>query len=267
MKEVETKESDIFCKICSSKSTHIFNGKILNKYTIGYYKCNTCGFVQTENPYWLDEAYNSSINLVDTGLTRRNVLASKSVSTVLLFCFDKKAKYLDYAGGYGMFTRLMRDVGFDFYTHDPYTPNLLARGFDYNPQDNIELLTTFESFEHFVEPLVEIEKMLAISKNIFFSTHLIPSPTPPIDKWWYYGTEHGQHVAFYTPQALKYIANKYNLQVYTLKGYHLLTEKKIGNLMFNLLVGGGRFGLNKVVNLFIKTKVNDDMIALGKFPK
>lgn len=255
------------CKICNSNSNYLFDAQILSKYVINYYKCQSCGFVQTENPYWLGEAYSSSINLVDTGLTRRNVLASKSVSTILFFCFDKKAKYLDYAAGYGMFTRLMRDVGFDFYTHDPYTPNLLARGFDYNPQDIIELLTTFESFEHFVEPLVEIEKMLAISRNIFFSTHLIPSPTPPIDKWWYYGTEHGQHVAFYTPKALNYIANKYGLQVYTLKGYHLLTEKKIGNLIFNFLVGSGRFGLNNFVNLFMKTKVKDDMTKLRKLSK
>ncbi len=38
--------------------------------------------------------------------------------------------FLDYAGGYGVFTRLMRDIGFDFYWHDPYTQNLFANGFE-----------------------------------------------------------------------------------------------------------------------------------------
>jgi hypothetical protein len=254
---------DVTCKVCGKPSEFVFTAKVLNKYEVKYYRCGNCEFIQTEKPYWLTEAYNNPINLVDTGLTRRNILASKSVAVIIFLLFNKKAKFLDYAGGYGMFTRLMRDIGFDFYTYDPYTPNLLAKGFDYNKKDTIELLTTFESFEHFEEPLAEIEKMLAISRNIFFSTQLVPHPVPAINEWWYYAPEHGQHIAFYTHKTLQFIAAKYGLVVYTLKGYHLLTGRKIPGLYFKLLVAAGRFGLSKAVQLFMKTKVMDDMEALS----
>jgi hypothetical protein len=253
---------DDICKICGHHSSFLFTGTLLGRHKVRYYTCDQCGFVQTEKPFWLKEAYEQSINLTDTGLVRRNLLGAKSIATLIFFLFDKKGKFLDYAGGYGLFTRLMRNYGLDFYSHDPYTANLLAKGFDYNPEDNIELITTFESFEHFEHPIAEIEKMLAVSKNIFFSTQLVTTPAPPVEKWWYYGTDHGQHIAFYTNKTLKFIAAKYQLQIYSLKGYHLLTEKKINKWVFKFLTGAGRYGLHKIVTPFMKSKVMEDMRTL-----
>lgn len=251
------------CRVCGGISGSLFESTVLNKYAVTYYRCTSCEFIQTENPYWLEEAYNDSINLIDTGLSRRNIIASKSVSTLLFFLFDVKARYLDYAGGYGMFTRLMRDIGFDFYTYDPFTPNLLAKGFDYNQNDRIEVLTTFESFEHFAEPLVQIEKMLGITKNVLFSTQLIPTPVPTLHQWWYYAPEHGQHIAFYSKKTLKFIAHKYRLNVYSLKGFHLFTERKIPLIYFKLLIGLGYLGLYKIAHLFLKSKTELDRQALS----
>ena len=62
-----------FCKICSAETTFIFNGKILNKYNINYFRCPNCDFIQTENPYWLEEAYGSAISSLDIGLVGRNI--------------------------------------------------------------------------------------------------------------------------------------------------------------------------------------------------
>jgi hypothetical protein len=214
--------------------------------------------VQTEDPYWLSEAYNDSINMSDTGLVMRNVFLSKSASTLIYFLFNRRGKFLDFAGGYGLFTRLMRDIGFDFYTTDPFTPNLFAKGFSYTDQKPIELITTFESFEHFADPIAEIEKMLAIADNIFFSTQLVPNPLPKPGEWEYYGLDHGQHIALYTPQTLEFIAHKYGLNVYSVKGYHLFTKKRISNLMFKLLVAGGRIGLASIVKKLMKTKTFED---------
>ena len=119
------------CKICNKKSNYIFNAKILNKYNIEYYHCPNCGFLQTEEPFWLEEAYKESINISDTGIMVRNLYLSKITTLIIYFLFDKNKKFLDYAGGYGIFVRLMRDIGFDFYWYDKYSENLLARGFEY----------------------------------------------------------------------------------------------------------------------------------------
>lgn len=64
----------MICKICAKQSNQIFKTKILNKYDISYFHCKHCGFLQTEEPYWLDEAYAESINMSDTGYMQRNLM-------------------------------------------------------------------------------------------------------------------------------------------------------------------------------------------------
>jgi hypothetical protein len=216
---------DFNCKICNAKTKQIFNKTILNKYSIDYFQCSNCNFIQTEEPYWLEEVYKEPINTSDTGLIARNVYLSRFSSMLIYFYFNKNSKFLDYAGGYGIFTRLMRDVGFDFFWQDPFTINLFAKGFEWNKDDKIELLTTFECFEHLNDPIKEIEEMLKISSNILFSTEL--NDNKDLENWWYLGTQHGQHIALYSKKSLEYIAEKYDLYLYTNNStIHLLTKQK-----------------------------------------
>lgn len=49
------------CNICNNEANFFSNNTVLNKYDIDYFKCSTCGFVQTEEPYWLEEAYSSAV--------------------------------------------------------------------------------------------------------------------------------------------------------------------------------------------------------------
>ena len=85
------------CKICESETEKIFNSVILNKYPVYYFHCPDCGFLQTEEPHWLNEAYSSAINISDTGLIGRNLYYSKVVSVLTYFLFDKKGIFVDYA--------------------------------------------------------------------------------------------------------------------------------------------------------------------------
>ena len=66
-----------------------------------------------------------------------------------------------------------------------------------------ELVTAFEVFEHLAEPAKTVAQLLSISDSILFSTEPLPIPAPPIADWWYYGPEHGQHIAFFTRVALQ----------------------------------------------------------------
>ncbi len=252
------------CKICQSQSIKKFEAVILKKYEVKYYLCSHCGFLQTEEPYWLEEAYTETINLSDTGIMHRNIRLSKISSVLIYFLFNKTAKYVDFAGGYGIFTRLMRDIGFDFYWHDPYTANLFARGFESHEQKYISLVTAFEAFEHFVEPLNEIRKMLDISNNIFFTTQLLPNPIPEPKQWWYYGLEHGQHISFYSLKTLKYIAQKYGVNLYSFSGLHLLSEKKRNPLIYKALIIGSLFGLFPYIKANMKSKMFADMYQVIK---
>jgi len=247
------------CEICGSKMDIIFNAKILNKYQIDYYFCENCRFLRTEKPFWLSESYVESINIYDTGVIARNISLSKRTATILFFLFDKNAKYLDFGGGYGIFTRLMRDIGFDFYWQDSYTQNLTAREFEYNENvKNIKGITCLEVFEHFVEPIKEIESMLRISKNILFSTELLPGILPPINRWSYYGFEHGQHLSFYSFKSLEFIARKYKLNLYSIGSIHLFTEQRFNSLIFKMLVKLAGRGLFIFVKKMMKSKTFSD---------
>jgi len=254
------------CKICGSNAEKKFDAKIMHKYDAVYYHCKNCGFLFTGNPYWLDESYKSAINISDTGIMDRNIHYSKLVSVLLYFFFDKKAKYLDYAGGYGIFTRLMRDIGFDFYWQDPYCENLLSRGFEYTEsmKGEIKLLTAFEVFEHLVNPLEEIEKMLNISRNIVFSTVFLPSPVPDTKEWWYYGFDHGQHVSFYSHKSISFIASKYGLNFYSYKDLHLLTKKNLNDILLKTLIQFCKLGLSFYVKRSLKSKTWEDHLLLKK---
>jgi len=247
------------CKICNKQTNLVFSAKILNKYDVKYFYCNHCGFLQTEEPYWLEEAYGESINISDTGLMSRNLNLSNQTTNIINSFFDKNAKFLDFAGGYGIFTRLMRDIGFDFYWNDKFSQNLVAREFEYSPNHKYELLTSFESFEHFDNPILEIENMLKISKNILFSTELFSDKPPVTTEWGYYGLNHGQHISFYSIKTLKLIANKYNLNLYSNgKTLHLLTEKNLSNFLFNLIVKLNRFGLFNFTKRLNQSKTLSD---------
>ena len=118
------------CKICSSSSTPFSDATILGKYPAKYYRCGECGFIQTEEPYWLEEARANPINRTDVGLVNRNIHMSAIAKAVIAFFFNANGKYLDYAGGYGLFVRIMRDSGYDFYNHDEHCENLFAPDFE-----------------------------------------------------------------------------------------------------------------------------------------
>jgi hypothetical protein len=200
---------EVKSRITGGPTRRVFHARIMGRHDISYFQCCETGFIQTEAPFWLAEAYASPINLSDTGILVRN---SRFVTFLgpLLYCFfNSGSPFLDYAGGYGIFTRMMRDVGFDYLWADPYTTNLCARGFEYAPESGpVVALTAFEVFEHLADPLPEVRKMSRLAENLIFSTTLLPEPLPDIEEWWYYGLESGQHVSFYTLRALEVIARE-----------------------------------------------------------
>ncbi|MBE9030603.1 class I SAM-dependent methyltransferase [filamentous cyanobacterium LEGE 11480] len=207
-----------------------------------YFYCSNCGLLQTETPYWLEEAYSSAIAKADTGLLSRNIAISKKLVSLLSIYFDKQAKYLDVAGGYGTLTRLMRDAGFDFYWQDIYCNNILSPGFEKpDDVDAFSAITAFEVLEHVVNPIEFLESAFrdANSSTIIFSTELF-SETPPLpEDWWYYQFATGQHISFYQRTTLEFIAQKLSLKLYSNKNIHMLTNKQsmLGSRLFDLMTG------------------------------
>ena len=251
------------CKICRKENNVCYSAEILFKYNIDYFQCSNCGFVQTEEPFWLDEAYARPINYSDTGYIVRNLLYSDRLILLLYILFGSKGKFLDYAGGYGVFVRLMRDIGFDFLWDDKYTENLFAAGFEWDQKSKIDAVTLFEVFEHFVDPILEIENLLNITDTIIFSTDLYPEPLPEPLTWSYYGLNHGQHISLYSKKTLNFIAIKFKLNYYNLASVHILTKRKLSKFE-QTLIKMWRLGLNKFIKKTLSSKTLTDHEVIKK---
>jgi hypothetical protein len=227
----------MICKICSGRLREFAVARVLSKYDVRYDRCDACGFILTENPYWLKEAYDHPINETDTGLLSRNIYLSRVASNIIrLFRFSPIAKFLDYGGGYGVFVRLMRDAGKDFYWKDPYCQNLFAKGFEHQEGvgGSYELLTSFEVLEHSMDPVKDMEKMLSFAPNVLLTTECVPVSCPRPGEWWYYGLAHGQHIALFSKRSLEVLADRMGMRFYSRSSIHLLTKKKISNVSFHL---------------------------------
>jgi hypothetical protein len=238
---------------------------VLNKYNVDYFICENCGFVQTEEPYWLNEAYSEAINRTDVGLVSRNMMFAKISKVLIPAFFNKSGKFVDYGGGYGLFVRMMRDSGLDFYWFDKACPNLFAKGFvaDTAGEIHYELVTAFEVFEHLANPLSEVEHMLEFSKNILFSTELLPdNDRKPVD-WWYYGFGHGQHISFYTTKSLELIAKRYKMYFCSNGALHLFSKDKINRYLFYLL---SNHMFSSIVSLIVprKSLLQEDSMLISE---
>lgn len=224
------RNSSNHCKICTHPVQELFRKKILLKYEAQYGLCPNCGFLQVENPFWLKEAYASAIASLDIGLVSRNISLSNRLAPKFRKYSKKDSRFLDFAGGYGLFTRLMRDKGFNYYWQDDYCENIFARSFEienHNSPQTFDLVTAFEVFEHMQNPLVDIEKIFTFSPKVIFSTALLPSKTP-LEDWWYLVPETGQHISFYSHKTLEYLASCFNKHLYTdKKGLHMFSDNKI----------------------------------------
>jgi len=255
------------CRICNSSTRLAFTHTVLAKYDGSFYFCDNCGLLQAENPYWLDEAYASAAGAADTGLMWRNNYLARLTSVILFCLFDRHGRFLDAAGGYGIFTRLMRDVGFDYYWMDKYCPNLIARGFaaDSAPGGPYTAVTAFEVMEHVPDPVAFVTELLDSTgtDTFIFTTELFAGDPPAPEAWPYYAFTTGQHISFYQRSTLEHIGKRLGMRFYSSGLLHVLTRAEFNPLAFRLLTAPGVATLlSGLPRLALKSRMLTDQVAL-----
>ncbi len=214
-----------------------FKEKVLNKHSVTYFYCNNCGLLQTETPYWLEEAYGKAISDLDTGVIARNLNNRRLIEPILHMLFGDRVKVLDIGGGYGLFARLLRDIGYDCYSYDKYCENLFARPFEPGAGFKADVLVAFEVMEHIEDASHFLEQMFSSygAKTIIFSTLTFAREVPAKD-WWYYCFESGQHISFYQPKTLATLADRFGCK-YARLGHdlHIITNRRISRIQLYVL--------------------------------
>jgi len=235
----------VTCKICGSSSNPFARTLILRKYDVQYFRCEACGFMQTETPFWLDEAYSTAIARLDVGIMQRNLANRQLTSAVLNLLFPNMSRAVDFGAGHGALVRMMRDRGFNFFWFDLHASNDYARGFEYEEGVKYDFLTAFEVLEHLVDPVAEFSTLMDLSDNVFVSTFLVPKPVPALADWWYYAPLTGQHIAFHTQESLRILANRFGRHLLSHGPYHLFTKEPKSSLRYSMAT---RLKLARVLN-------------------
>jgi hypothetical protein len=209
------------CRLCDGQLVAKFNREVLHKYDVRYFECDQCSSLQTESPYWLNAAYNSSLSILDSGAAQRN-LKNLSAAYLISKLYGVRDA-IDFGGGDGLLCRLLRDYNVNCYVKDKYAVPTYSQGFSVPDFTTPNLVLAFEVLEHFATPASELEnlfqskpKVLLASTGIYAGQHA---------DWWYLASESGQHVFFYSEKAIRMVAKRFGYSSLMSGGFVLFVRK------------------------------------------
>jgi hypothetical protein len=208
------------CRLCNGALQFTFSQLVLKKYSVAYFECLSCKSLQTEQPYWLEEAYKTNLNEIDVGAAQRN-LTNFCATYVVAKIFGLR-NIIDYGGGDGFLCRLLRDYCLNCFVSDKYARTTYAAGFTRSDFSRPDLLLAFEVAEHFTDPCAEFEKLFALDPKVLMVTTDIYWG---LDRdWWYFIPDAGQHIFFYSLEALQWIASAHSRKLLLYRNYLLFVK-------------------------------------------
>ena len=165
--------------------------------------------MQTERPYWVQEAYSSNLSILDTGAAQRNLAnlaAAYSVSRLL-----RLRDVVDFGGGDGLLCRLLRDYEVNCFVNDRYAAATYARGFTKPNFSRPGILLAFEVLEHFEHPCSDLKALFQSKPDAVLASTEIYSGQGP--EWWYFAPQTGQHLFFYSKKAVELVAKSFDYTI------------------------------------------------------
>lgn len=183
-----------------------------------YYHCPNCAFTfAPELMAWSKEEFESNIYNEEYGIVDPDYLEARPTNNAKAI-FDtfgeyyKGAKHLDYGGGNGLMSRIMREKGWNSTSYDPFVNT------DVNPADlgKFDFITAFEIFEHVsdVNHLIKsLTTLMHPQSVVLFSTLISDTDIKPNQRlnWWYASPRNG-HISLFSKKSLSLLAESVNLK-------------------------------------------------------
>lgn len=216
------------CRLCGGRTVERFRLTVLGRHEVGYLRCDQCDSLQTEQPYWLDEAYTTgALTDLDTGAVLRGLDDQAAVVSVLeALGLPLSSSVLDFGGGTGLLCRLLRDAGIDAWLFEPRGNHPLSPGFEVDAIDQrrFDLVCAFEVVEHLVEPGEVLGSLLSSGSVVLLGTQPYLGQD---ESWWYLTPATGQHVFFCAPAAFAWLARTHRVQHLAVAGYQLFAREPL----------------------------------------
>lgn len=208
------------CRLCGGALSETFHLTVLGEHDVAYFSCAECNSLQTEPPYWLDEAYSSSLASLDTGAVQRNLSNMAAVAATASIL--RLRNILDFGGGDGLLCRMLRDLKFNCFVSDRYAAASYSQRFTEPDFRRADLLLAFEVAEHFSAPREDFAKLLQSRPcALLMTTERYEGQGAD---WWYLTPETGQHVFFYSRRALNEVAAQFGYRLHEIGRYLLFLE-------------------------------------------
>jgi 2-polyprenyl-3-methyl-5-hydroxy-6-metoxy-1,4-benzoquinol methylase len=182
--------------------------------------------MQTEEPYWLEEAYEPENEKFDSGQATRSIKNAAFIRWLINAARIQSPRVLDYGSGSGLLVRLLRDAGIDAWGLDKYSVPRLSTGFQVENPIGFNIINMSEVVEHFNEPKQTFDAIFGPNPSIVVIETAIMQAIPD-SSWYYLADFHGQHIFFLSTETIIWIAKHYRRHVCMIQGYLIFANEEI----------------------------------------
>ena len=157
------------CPVCGAEPDQILTYDVLGGRTARLMACGTCAFCFVADPTWLRDSFTSQLNTLDVGSADRSLLVAAFVRGLLGRKRRQRWKVLDFGGGDGLLTRVLRDRGVDARWTDPFCEPAYAVGPPADEIDRFDLAVMSEVALHLTDPLATFRELLGRADRVLFT--------------------------------------------------------------------------------------------------
>lgn len=179
---------------------------------IYYYLCEECGFCfAPELHQWSitdfeSKIYNDNYILVDPEYLDRRPRINAGNLNRMFGTSQAKPRHLDYGGGNGLLSALLRDEGWRSQSYDPF----IDRDASIRDLGKFDLISAFEVFEHVPDSRQLVKDLAFLLDNdglVVFSTLLSDGKLAQQQRltWWYASPRNG-HISLHSKRSLQLLA-------------------------------------------------------------
>jgi hypothetical protein len=146
----------------------------------------------------------------DVGAAQRTIdLVLKTSALLDRIKLPANAECIDFGGGLGLFTRMMRDRGFNFLSYDLYAQPFFSDRYSLRSLagQSPAVVTAFEVLEHFSNPAHDLRQLFETRPALVIATTELFAGQDA--HWPYLAEDTGQHIFFYSQRALGEVAKRF----------------------------------------------------------